>query len=56
MNEMFQNFTFSFDSSDGRAGDCSCEKQESLGHWFESGSKEQFIWFLLTNMTYDNAC
>ena len=26
MNEMFQNFTFSFDSSDGRAGDCSCEK------------------------------
>ena len=33
-----------FDSSVGRAVDCSWKtKQTSIGHWFESGSKENFF-------------
>ena len=30
----------SFDSSVGRAVDCSVTLQLSIGHWFESGSKD----------------
>ena len=32
----------SLDSSVGRAEDCSGKSQVSLGHWFESGSRENF--------------
>ena len=31
------------DSSVGRAGDCRGKLQTSLGHWFESGSRESFF-------------
>ena len=38
-------FTSPFDSSVGRAVDCSWQtaKQASIGHWFESGSKEELF-------------
>ena len=31
------------DSSVGRAGDCRGIAQASLGHWFESGSRDIFL-------------
>ena len=34
----------SLDSSVGRAGDCRGIVQTSLGHWFESGSRDIFIY------------
>ena len=33
----------SLDSSVGRAGDCRGIVQTSLGHWFESGSRDNFF-------------
>ena len=31
------------DSSVGRAVDCSCDCQTSIGRWFKSGSREFFL-------------
>ena len=31
------------DSSVGRAVDCSCDCQTSIGRWFKSGSREFFV-------------
>ena len=31
------------DSSVGRAVDCSCDHQTSIGRWFKSGSREFFV-------------
>ena len=36
-------FHQSLDSSVGRAGDCRGIVQTSLGHWFESGSRDNFF-------------
>ena len=42
----------SFDSSVGRAEDCSGQKKQvSLGRWFNSGSKEFFFFFYLLKTT-----
>ena len=38
----------SLDSSVGRAGDCRGQVQTSLGHWFESGSRDSFYQFSLS--------
>ena len=38
------------DSSVGRAGDCRGIVQTSLGHWFESGSRDIFC--LLSNILF----
>ena len=38
-----QQYT-SLDSSVGRAVDCSCNCQTSIGRWFKSGSREFFSW------------
>ena len=34
------------DSSVGRAVDCSCDCQTSIGRWFKSGSREFFCLYL----------
>ena len=39
--------TVSLDSSVGRAVDCSCDCQTSIGRWFKSGSREFFWSFCL---------
>ena len=46
----FVNYIFhpSFDSSVGRAEDCSGINQTSLGRWFNSGSKEYFFYRFFT--------
>ena len=36
------------DSSVGRAVDCSCNCQTSIGRWFKSGSREFFSWSIPT--------
>ena len=38
-----QRYT-TLDSSVGRAVDCSCNCQTSIGRWFKSGSREFFSW------------
>ena len=45
----------SLDSSVGRAGDCREKMQTSLGHWFESGSRE-FFKFLNTFWICTSTC
>ena len=42
-----QQYT-SLDSSVGRAVDCSCNCQTSIGRWFKSGSREFFSWIICT--------
>ena len=36
------------DSSVGRAVDCSCDCQTSIGRWFKSGSREIFVFTMTT--------
>ena len=36
------------DSSVGRAVDCSCDHQTSIGRWFKSGSRDSFFIHQLT--------
>ena len=36
-------FNRALDSSVGRAVDCSCDHQTSIGRWFKSGSREFFV-------------
>ena len=42
-----QRYT-TLDSSVGRAVDCSCNCQTSIGRWFKSGSREFFSWSIPT--------